>query len=92
MKFAEPLESQRLSFLLEKAASREALVWKVYVPKKPSPGSQDTDISPAQRDEAVCWLINLHNDTKLYPETLSLAISILDRFLGTIKVRYPAGF
>ena len=40
MKFAEPLESQRLSFLLEKAASREALVWKVYVPKKPSPGSQ----------------------------------------------------
>ncbi|KAM9517789.1 cyclin-I-like isoform 4-T4 [Salvelinus alpinus] len=85
MKFAEPLESQRLSFLLEKAASREALMWKVYVPKKPSPGSQDTDISPAQRDEAVCWLINLHNDTKLYPETLSLAISILDRFLGTIK-------
>nr|XP_046146595.1 cyclin-I-like isoform X2 [Oncorhynchus gorbuscha] len=102
MKFAEPLESQRLSFLLEKAASREALLWKVYVPKKPSPGSQvtsggqrsllkkklqDTDISPAQRDEAVCWLINLHNDTKLYPETLSLAISILDRFLGTIKAR-----
>ncbi|XP_036832566.1 cyclin-I isoform X2 [Oncorhynchus mykiss] len=87
MKFAEPLESQRLSFLLEKAASREALMWKVYVPKKPSPGSQDTDISPAQRDEAVCWLINLHNDTKLYPETLSLAISILDRFLGTIKAR-----
>uniref|UniRef100_A0A4W5R8V4 Cyclin I n=1 Tax=Hucho hucho TaxID=62062 RepID=A0A4W5R8V4_9TELE len=84
-KFAEPLESQRLSFLLEKAASREALMWKVYVPKKTSPGSQDTDISPAQRDEAVCWLINLHNDTKLYPETLSLAISILDRFLGTIK-------
>ncbi|XP_052380979.1 LOW QUALITY PROTEIN: cyclin-I-like [Oncorhynchus keta] len=87
MKFAEPLESQRLSFLLEKAASREALMWKVYVPKKPSPGSQDTDISPAQRDEAVCWLINLHKDTKLYPETLSLAISILDRFLGTIKAR-----
>ncbi|XP_064873263.1 cyclin-I-like isoform X1 [Oncorhynchus nerka] len=87
MKFAEPLESQRLSFLLEKATSREALMWKVYVPKKPSPGSQDTDISPAQRDEAVCWLINLHNDTKLYPETLSLAISILDRFLGTIKAR-----
>ncbi|XP_023994418.1 cyclin-I isoform X2 [Salvelinus sp. IW2-2015] len=85
MKFAEPLESQRLSFLLEKAASREALMWKVYVPKKPSPGSQDTDISPAQRDEAVCWLIDLHNDTKLYPETLSLAISILDRFLGTIR-------
>ncbi|KAK6316479.1 hypothetical protein J4Q44_G00140030 [Coregonus suidteri] len=87
MKFAEPLESQRLSFLLEKAASREALMWKAYVAKKTSPGSQETDISPAQRDEAVYWLINLQNDTKLYPETLSLAISILDRFLGTIKAR-----
>ncbi|KAL0963251.1 hypothetical protein UPYG_G00351700 [Umbra pygmaea] len=87
MKFVEPLESQRLSFLLENAASREDLKWKVYVPKKPSPGSQDADISPAQRDEAVCWLTDLHQNTKLYPETLSLAISILDRFLGTIKAR-----
>ena len=36
MKFTEPWERQRLSFLLEKAASREAKMWKVYVPKKPS--------------------------------------------------------
>ncbi|XP_020324039.1 cyclin-I isoform X2 [Oncorhynchus kisutch] len=86
-KFAEPLESQRLSFLLEKAASREAKMWKAYVPKKTYIGVQDTDISPAQRDEAVCWLIDLHSDTKLYPETLSLTISILDRFLGAIKAR-----
>ncbi|XP_055720800.1 cyclin-I-like isoform X1 [Salvelinus fontinalis] len=86
-KFAEPLETQRLSFLLEKAASREAQMWKAYVPKKTYTGVQDTDISPAQRDEAVCWLINLHSDTKLYPETLSLTISILDRFLGAIKAR-----
>ncbi|CAB1351985.1 unnamed protein product [Coregonus sp. 'balchen'] len=87
MKFAEPLESQRLSFLLEKAASREAQMWKAYVPKKTYTSVQDTDISPAQRDEAVYWLIDLHSDTKLYPETLSLAISILDRFLGAIKAR-----
>nr|XP_046161505.1 cyclin-I-like isoform X2 [Oncorhynchus gorbuscha] len=86
-KFAEPLESQRLSFLLEKAASREAQMWKSYVPKKTYIGVQDTDISPAQRDEAVSWLIDLHSDTKLYPETLSLTISILDRFLGAIKAR-----
>ncbi|XP_041741257.2 cyclin-I isoform X2 [Coregonus clupeaformis] len=87
MKFAEPLESQRLSFLLEKAASREAQMWKAYVPKKTYTSVQDTDISPAQRDEAVYWLIDLNSDTKLYPETLSLAISILDRFLGAIKAR-----
>ncbi|KAF7657160.1 hypothetical protein LDENG_00031300 [Lucifuga dentata] len=85
MKFTEPWERQRLSFLLEKAASREARTWKVYVPKKPS--SQDTDISPAQRDEAVHWLMELHGELQLYPETLVLAISILDRFLAPIKAR-----
>ncbi|KAG5834641.1 cyclin-I [Anguilla anguilla] len=85
MKFAEPLESQRLSFLLEKAASREAKMWKVYVPKNPS--TQDTDISPAQRDEAVRWLSDMHSSLRLYPETLSLAISILDRFLAIVKAR-----
>ncbi|XP_023146801.2 cyclin-I [Amphiprion ocellaris] len=85
MKFIEPWGRQRLSFLLEKAASREAKMWKVYVPKKPS--SQDTDISPAQRDEAVRWLTELHSRLKLYPETLVLAVSILDRFLAPIKAR-----
>ncbi|XP_071322596.1 cyclin-I [Trachinotus anak] len=85
MKFNEPWVRQRLSFLLEKAASREAKMWKVYMPKKPS--SQDTDISPAQRDEAVRWLTELHSRLQLYPETLVLAISILDRFLAPIKAR-----
>ncbi|XP_053504390.1 cyclin-I isoform X2 [Ictalurus furcatus] len=87
MKFAEPTEGQKLSFLLEKAASREAELWRSYVPKKPA--SQDTDISPAQRDEAVRWLTDVHRCLKLYPETLCLAISVLDRFLSTIK-RIPA--
>lgn len=85
MKFFEPWERQRLSFLLEKAASREAKMWRIYLPKKPS--SQDTDISPAQRDEAVRWLTELHNRLQLYPETLVLAVSILDRFLAPIKAR-----
>ncbi|XP_029372007.1 cyclin-I [Echeneis naucrates] len=85
MKFTEPWGHQRLSFLLEKAASREAKMWKVYVPKKLS--SQDADISPAQRDEAVQWLTELHSRLQLYPETLVLAVSILDRFLAPIKAR-----
>lgn len=85
MKYTEPWEHQRLSFLLEKAASREAKMWKVYVPKKAS--SQDTDISPAQRDEVVRWLTELHSRLQLYPETLVLAVSILDRFLASIKAR-----
>nr|XP_019967160.1 PREDICTED: cyclin-I [Paralichthys olivaceus]XP_019967161.1 PREDICTED: cyclin-I [Paralichthys olivaceus] len=85
MKFTEPGGRQRLSFLLEKAASREAKMWKVYVSKKPS--SQDTDVTPAQRDEAVRWLTELHSRLRLYPETLVLAVSILDRFLAPIKAR-----
>lgn len=85
MKFAEPLESQKLSSLLERAVSREAKLWKVHVPKKPT--NQDTDISPEKRDEAVWWLREVHSQLKLYPETLCLAISILDRFLSAIKAR-----
>lgn len=54
--------------------------------KNAVPSLQDTDISPAQRDEAVRWLTDVHRCLKLYPETLCLAISILDRFLSTIKV------
>lgn len=85
MKFTKPLESRKLSSLLEKAVSREAKLWKVYVPKKPT--NQDTDISPEKRDEAVRWLRDVHSQLKLYPETLCLAIGILDRFLSTIKAR-----
>ncbi|XP_054876829.1 cyclin-I-like [Poeciliopsis prolifica] len=85
MKFAQPWGRQRLSFLLEKAASREAQTWKSYVAKKPT--SQDADVSPAQRDEAVRWLTELHGRLQLYPETLVLAVSILDRFLAPIKAR-----
>ncbi|XP_061657011.1 cyclin-I [Syngnathoides biaculeatus] len=85
MKFSEPWGVNRLAFLLEKAMSREAKMWKLYVPKKPS--SQDTDISPTQRDKAICWLTELHGRLQLYPETLVLAISILDRFLASIKAR-----
>jgi len=36
MKFTQPLESRKLSSLLEKAVSREAKLWKGYVPKKPT--------------------------------------------------------
>ncbi|XP_013879901.1 cyclin-I [Austrofundulus limnaeus] len=85
MKSVQPWGRRRLSFLLETVASREASTWTVYAPKKPS--SQDTDVSPAQRDEAVLWLTELHNKLQLYPETLVLAVSVLDRFLAPIKAR-----
>lgn len=57
MKFAEPLESQKLSSLLERAVSREAKLWKVYVPKKPT-----NQVSPS-----LGWLISgLLTITKMF--------------------------
>ncbi|XP_017944529.1 cyclin-I isoform X3 [Pipra filicauda] len=83
MKFSGPLESQRLSLLLETAISREAQMWKAHVPKiQPN---QDVAISPRQRDEVIQWLAKLKYQFHLYPETLALAISLLDRFLAAVK-------
>ncbi|KFQ66071.1 Cyclin-I, partial [Pelecanus crispus] len=85
MKFSGPLESQRLSLLLETAISREAQMWKAHVPKiQPN---QDVAISPKQRDEVIQWLAKLKYQFHLYPETLALAISLLDRFLAAVKAR-----
>nr|XP_056711125.1 cyclin-I [Euleptes europaea] len=85
MKFSGPLESQRLSLLLEMAISREAQMWKVHVPKiQPN---QDVGISPTQRDEVIHWLAKLKCQFHLYPETLALAVSLLDRFLAAVKAR-----
>ncbi|XP_043303669.1 cyclin-I isoform X2 [Cervus elaphus] len=81
MKFPGPLENQRLSFLLEKAISREAQMWKVNVPKIPT----NQNVSPSQRDEVIQWLAKLKYQFNLYPETFALASSLLDRFLATVK-------
>ncbi|XP_067413167.1 cyclin-I isoform X5 [Emydura macquarii macquarii] len=50
-------------------------------------GEQDVAISPAQRDEVIQWLAKLKYQFHLYPETLVLAVSLLDRFLATVKAR-----
>ncbi|XP_061439319.1 cyclin-I [Rhineura floridana] len=85
MKFSGPLESQRLCLLLETAISREAQMWKMHLPKiQPS---QDVGISPTQRDEVIQWLAKLKCQFHLYPETLALAVSLLDRFLAAVKAR-----
>uniref|UniRef100_A0A8D0C1V5 Cyclin-I n=1 Tax=Salvator merianae TaxID=96440 RepID=A0A8D0C1V5_SALMN len=48
---------------------------------------EDVGISPAQRDEVIQWLAKLKCQFHLYPETLALAISLLDRFLAAVKAR-----
>lgn len=48
---------------------------------------QDVGISPTQRDEVICWLAKLKCQFHLYPETLALAVNLLDRFLAAVKAR-----
>ncbi|KAJ7419114.1 Cyclin-I [Willisornis vidua] len=48
---------------------------------------KDAAISPRQRDEVIQWLAKLKYQFHLYPETLALAISLLDRFLAAVKAR-----
>ncbi|XP_023581902.1 cyclin-I-like isoform X2 [Trichechus manatus latirostris] len=81
MKFLEPLENQRLSFLLEKTISREAQMWKVNVRKIPT----NQNVSPSQRDEVIQWLVKLKYQFHFYPETFAWASSLFDRFLATVK-------
>nr|XP_008110351.1 PREDICTED: cyclin-I [Anolis carolinensis] len=85
MKILGPLESQKLSLLLEMAISREAQMWKVHVPKIQA--NQDAGISPTQRDEVIQWMAKLKCQFHLYPETLVLAVNLLDRFLAAVKAR-----
>uniref|UniRef100_A0A8D0L534 Cyclin-I n=1 Tax=Sphenodon punctatus TaxID=8508 RepID=A0A8D0L534_SPHPU len=85
MKFSGPLESQRLRLLLETAISREGRMWKVHMPKIQS--NQDVGISPTQRDEVIQWLAKLKYQFHLYPETLALTVSLLDRFLATTRTK-----
>uniref|UniRef100_A0ACB8E9L1 Uncharacterized protein n=1 Tax=Sphaerodactylus townsendi TaxID=933632 RepID=A0ACB8E9L1_9SAUR len=48
---------------------------------------KDVGISPTQRDEVIHWLAKLKYQFHLYPETLALAVSLLDRFLAAVKAR-----
>lgn len=37
------------------------------------------------------WLTGLHRRLQLYPETLALAVSMVDRFLASVKVQHHGG-
>ncbi|KAI5145751.1 Cyclin-I [Manis pentadactyla] len=46
---------------------------------------EEKNVSPSQRDEVIRWLAKLKYQFNLYPETLALASSLLDRFLATVE-------
>lgn len=70
--------------MLDKALGREQELWSPKLYKFLPNG---TEISSDQRDEAVRWLIFLRSKFSFLPETLELAIYVVDKILQTVKVR-----
>ena len=47
---------------------------------------QNLEIHPCQRDETIEWLLELNHKFHFSPETFVHSVSLLDRFLMTVKV------
>ena len=74
MKFSGPLESQRLSFLLETAISREAQMWKAHVPKiQPNQVMSLLHIIHLSKGVRLSSGVFLHEQLKLLHEKLPSA-------------------
>lgn len=58
--------------------------WSPFLYK--SAGSPD-EVLGFQRDRIVGWVLSLNTEFRFSPETLGLAISLIDRFLNLVKVR-----
>lgn len=70
--------------MLSEALRKESELWKPNN-YKAIPNNKTGGISPEERDKAVRWLDQLNKDFEFYPETYFLSVSILDRFLSTVK-------
>lgn len=52
---------------------------------RPSALSEGTKVSSEQRDHAVQWMLQLTHRFRWNPETFVLSVSILDKFLATVR-------
>lgn len=84
MKPHSGLDTRRLLHMLGEALVKEADKWK---PVHYRLNTSNLETSGDQRDEIVSWLIFLNGRFHFTPETLALAISMMDRFLSAVKVR-----
>lgn len=84
MKLHSGLETRHLLRMLGVALVKEVDQWK---PVHYKLRTSNLETSGEQRDEVVSWLIFLNGRFHFTPETLALAISLMDRFLSVVKVR-----
>jgi len=76
---------EQLVRMLEQSLTRQQERWKPIV--YPQANQESAEITPANRIETMRWLAQLNKKYYFAPETLSLASSVLDRFLTTVKCR-----
>lgn len=84
MKLHSGLDTQRLLQMLGAALIKEVEKWK---PVHYKITNSSLDINGEQRDEMVSWLLYINRRFHFTPETIALTISMMDRFLLTIRVR-----
>lgn len=84
MKITHRLSSERLLDVLEEWTKKEPYFYPNIYGVLVKSGNE---IGHELRDRTVRWLWHLNQDLEFHPETLSLAINILDRFLALVKTR-----
>ncbi|XP_072024575.1 cyclin-I-like [Amphiura filiformis] len=71
--------------MLHDAIDKEGQCWKPLNIRLPT--EENLEIHPYQRDEMIEWLLELNYKFHFSPETFVHSVSLLDRFLMTVKAR-----
>lgn len=75
----------KLLQMLDLELNKQSRTWKPLLYAKSD--KMKTNITAEDRDETVKWLAQLNKKFKLHPESLALSVTILDRFLHTVKAQ-----
>ncbi|CAH1778663.1 unnamed protein product [Owenia fusiformis] len=92
-----PLSSDHAQVSLERERSNHALTTYVtdnYMHKRGMEMKfhplacleKQTEITPAMRSQLIDWLIKLNHNYKFYPDTLFLAVNLMDRFIASVPI------
>lgn len=82
MKFNLGVGDEQLLQLLSDLLKKDRQQWKAKFFRRHG----DTNVTGCQRDWAASWLVSINRNFQFTPETLSLALSLMDRFLNSVKV------
>lgn len=82
MKFNVGVGDEHLLQLLSDLIKKNRQQWKAKFFHR----HRDTNVTGPQRDWAASWLVSINRNFQFTPETLSLALNLMDRFLNSVKV------